>query len=69
MDGFTFDGLTTGGPCWTNCNNNNEAYSFHSGGNNTLFADGSVRFLRSTLTVAQFTAMVTMSYGEVVTFD
>src|SRR5262245_25046079 len=67
VDGFTFDGLVTGGPCWTNCNNNNEAYSFHTGGNNTLFADGSVRFLNANLNVAVFCSMVSKDYGEVIT--
>jgi prepilin-type N-terminal cleavage/methylation domain-containing protein len=66
VDGFTTDGLTTGGPCWTNCNNNNEAYSFHTGGNMCLFGDGSVRFLRDTLTVRTFSQMVSKSQGEVV---
>jgi len=65
VDGFTTDGLTSGGPCWTNCNNNNEAYSFHTGGNMSLFGDGSVRFLRDSLTVRVFAQMVSKSQGEV----
>jgi prepilin-type N-terminal cleavage/methylation domain-containing protein/prepilin-type processing-associated H-X9-DG protein len=70
VDGFKFDGSgPAGGPCWTNCNNNNEAYAFHEGGNNCLFADGSVRFLRQSIPMTTFTALVTRSMGEVVSFD
>jgi prepilin-type N-terminal cleavage/methylation domain-containing protein len=68
-DGFTADGLTTGGPCWTNCNNNNEAYSFHTGGVMCVWGDGSVRFLRETLPIGVFAALVTRAGGEVVTVD
>lgn len=28
-----------------NCTNNNEAYAFHQGGMNSVFVDGSVRFI------------------------
>ena len=41
-------------------------YSFHTGGVNALLGDGSVRFIRSGITVATFAALVTRSYGEVV---
>ena len=34
-----------GGPCAVNCQNAGDIYSFHSGGANVLFADGSVHFL------------------------
>jgi prepilin-type N-terminal cleavage/methylation domain-containing protein/prepilin-type processing-associated H-X9-DG protein len=41
-----------------------QAYSFHAGGVNALFGDGSVRFLRSTVSVATFSALTTRSGGE-----
>ena len=65
-DGFTADGQTTGGPCMINCNNNNEAYSFHTGGCMAVFGDGSVRFIRESISVPVFAAYVTRSGGEVI---
>src|SRR5262249_32228235 len=53
-DGYLNDGSASGGPCPMNCNNNNEAYSFHSGGMNTLYGDGSVRFLKDSMSIAVF---------------
>ena len=68
-DGYTVDGLTAGGPCVINCNNNNEAYSFHAGGCMCLFGDGAVRFVRSTISVADFAKLTTRSGGEVTPSD
>jgi prepilin-type N-terminal cleavage/methylation domain-containing protein len=69
LDGFPFDGANTRGPCWTNCNNNNEAFAFHTGINNCLFADGTVRPLRQSLTITQFAQLITRNQGEVVNSD
>ena len=41
------DGSARTGPCAMNCTNDNELYSFHSGGVNGVFGDGSVHFIRS----------------------
>ena len=46
-----------------------QAYSFHSGGVNALFGDGSVRFIRSSVNVATFAALVTRDGGEVFAND
>jgi prepilin-type processing-associated H-X9-DG protein len=57
---------TTGNPsCMINCNNNGELYSFHSGGVNVVFADGSVHFLSQSITVTTVAALVTKNGGEV----
>ena len=58
-----------GGTCMINCTSDNEIYSFHVGGANALFADGSVRFLRDTLTVRVVAAFVTRNGAEVVSAD
>jgi prepilin-type processing-associated H-X9-DG protein len=55
------------GPCVMNCNNlAGDIYSFHTGGANVVFADGSVRFVRDTITITTLAALVTKAGGEVV---
>ena len=63
-DGYLLDGSASGGPCPMNCNNNNEAYSFHSGGMNTLYGDGSVRFLKDSMSIAVFVQLISRAGGE-----
>jgi prepilin-type processing-associated H-X9-DG protein len=48
-----------------NGTNNAEPYSFHSGGINLLRADGSVTFVRDSITVGVFAALLTRAHGEV----
>jgi prepilin-type N-terminal cleavage/methylation domain-containing protein/prepilin-type processing-associated H-X9-DG protein len=63
----TYDGnASSGGQCAINCTNQWEIYSMHTGGANCLFADGSVRFLKESLTYPVFAAMVTRAGEEVV---
>jgi prepilin-type N-terminal cleavage/methylation domain-containing protein/prepilin-type processing-associated H-X9-DG protein len=69
VDGYTTDGKTLPGPCSMNCNNSNEVYAFHTGGANVVYCDGSVRFLRSSLTVAQLSAAISASLGETISQD
>ena len=54
--------------CVINCNNwqGPDIYSFHPGGAHICFADGSVRFMVSSLTVTTLAEMVTSQGGEVV---
>jgi prepilin-type N-terminal cleavage/methylation domain-containing protein/prepilin-type processing-associated H-X9-DG protein len=55
------------GPCVMNCNNlQGDIYSFHPGGANIGFADGSVRFVRDSISIVTLAALVTKSSGEVV---
>jgi prepilin-type processing-associated H-X9-DG protein len=50
-----------------NCNNlQGDIYSFHTLGANIAFADGSVRFVRQSVTIAVLAAMVTKAGGEVI---
>lgn len=67
--GFAWDGLSCSGTCVMNCTNNNEPFSFHPGGINALFGDGSVRFLTEKVDPAKFAALVTRAGDEVVSPD
>ncbi len=66
---LTTDGSTSPGPCHTNCNNGNEVYSFHLGGANHVFADGSVHFITASMDIRQFVKFVTRQAGDVTPSD
>jgi prepilin-type N-terminal cleavage/methylation domain-containing protein/prepilin-type processing-associated H-X9-DG protein len=57
------------GPCMINYTSNNEIYSWHTGGANVLFGDGSVHFLKESSAATVVIALVTRSGGEVVNPD
>jgi prepilin-type N-terminal cleavage/methylation domain-containing protein/prepilin-type processing-associated H-X9-DG protein len=52
--------------CAMNCNNNSELYSFHNAGCNVVFADGSVHFLRKTMSTCLLAALTTRAGGEAI---
>jgi prepilin-type N-terminal cleavage/methylation domain-containing protein len=64
-NGFAYPGTT--GPFGTE--GSGAPYSFHIGGINSVFGDGSVRFIKQTVDVITFASLVTMSNGEVITGD
>lgn len=64
LHSFTHDGLMVPGPCAINCTNNNEAFSFHRGGINAVFADGRVRFISENLGVRVYGSLITLAGGE-----
>jgi prepilin-type N-terminal cleavage/methylation domain-containing protein/prepilin-type processing-associated H-X9-DG protein len=66
IKGSTPDGASHPGPCAINCTNDREVYSFHSGGANAVFADGSVHFLKADINIRILAALVTRAGGEVV---
>jgi prepilin-type N-terminal cleavage/methylation domain-containing protein/prepilin-type processing-associated H-X9-DG protein len=68
LDGYGPTGMepTDGGPCAVNCSNRNEIFSFHHGGANIVFGDGSVRFFRDTIPIDVVAATLTRNRGEVV---
>jgi prepilin-type N-terminal cleavage/methylation domain-containing protein/prepilin-type processing-associated H-X9-DG protein len=66
VHGFNKDGTFCSEACLMNCTNNQEAYSFHSGGMNASFADGSVRYINENIKIITFCALVTMAGGEVI---
>jgi prepilin-type N-terminal cleavage/methylation domain-containing protein/prepilin-type processing-associated H-X9-DG protein len=67
--GSTPDGATKPGPCAINCTNDRQVYSFHIGGANAVFADGSVHFLQAGMDMRTFARLVTRAGGEVVPAD
>jgi prepilin-type N-terminal cleavage/methylation domain-containing protein/prepilin-type processing-associated H-X9-DG protein len=54
------------GPMAVNCINNKEIYSFHSGGAMLLMADGSVRFIKQTVSLDLVLQLLTRDRGEVI---
>ena len=77
-DNFTYSSLAgaqgrqngiRGGTCMVNCTSNNEIYSFHPGGANALFVDGSVHFLKDVASVQLVAALVTRAGGEIISGD
>jgi prepilin-type processing-associated H-X9-DG protein len=66
IEGTSPDGHTLIGECAVNCNNAYEVYSFHPGGANAAMADGSVRFLRETISIRALAALSTRVGGEVI---
>jgi prepilin-type N-terminal cleavage/methylation domain-containing protein/prepilin-type processing-associated H-X9-DG protein len=50
--------------CTINCNNNAEFYSFHTGGMNCVFADGSVHFIQADITPTAIAVLCTKNGGE-----
>jgi prepilin-type N-terminal cleavage/methylation domain-containing protein/prepilin-type processing-associated H-X9-DG protein len=66
LQGSEFDGTARPGRCAMNCTNDHEVYSFHPGGANALFADGSVHFLRANIDIRILAALVTRAGGEIV---
>jgi len=62
--GSSPDGTKQPGPCAINCSNDREVYSFHPGGANTVFVDGSVHFLPASIEIRVFARLVTRAGGE-----
>jgi prepilin-type processing-associated H-X9-DG protein len=52
-----------------NCGPNDEPFSFHSGGINACFGDGSVRFVRDSIDALVLKALVGAMDGQVVNLD
>jgi prepilin-type processing-associated H-X9-DG protein/prepilin-type N-terminal cleavage/methylation domain-containing protein len=69
MHGNSPDGRMSPGPCAINCSNNGGMYSFHVGGANIAFADGSVRYLQASISMTIMAALITKNGGEVIPGD
>jgi prepilin-type N-terminal cleavage/methylation domain-containing protein/prepilin-type processing-associated H-X9-DG protein len=48
---------------------NEEPYSYHAGGVNALFGDGSVRFVKETINLVAFRSILSLGGGETVSAD
>jgi prepilin-type N-terminal cleavage/methylation domain-containing protein/prepilin-type processing-associated H-X9-DG protein len=73
LSGSDQTGTTSPGSCVIGCTNSEPLgstgrglYSFHTGGVNILFADGSIRFLSSSVSPQTVCILVTKAGGEVV---
>ena len=71
IDGAQPDGntLIRPGTCAINCSNDNEVYSFHTGGATILMADGSVRFVAKSIPIDQLVALASRNGQEVISFE
>jgi prepilin-type N-terminal cleavage/methylation domain-containing protein/prepilin-type processing-associated H-X9-DG protein len=72
VTGTSADGKSAfgSGPCAMNCNNlQGDIYSFHTGGANICFADGSVHFVRDSIALPVLAALVTKAGGEIIPSD
>jgi prepilin-type processing-associated H-X9-DG protein len=65
---YSDQGLSSGRP-WTGAANLITASSRHPGGVNTVFCDGSVRFIQSTISTPTWNALGTRDAGEVISGD
>ncbi|MEQ8785997.1 MAG: DUF1559 domain-containing protein [Pirellulaceae bacterium] len=57
------------GPLAVNVSNGAGIYSFHAGGANVLFCDGSIRFLKDGLNQEMFVALVSIAGSEILERD
>ena len=48
---------------------NEEPYSYHPGGINALFGDGSVHFIKDSINLVAFRSLLTLAGGEVISSD
>jgi prepilin-type N-terminal cleavage/methylation domain-containing protein/prepilin-type processing-associated H-X9-DG protein len=53
----------------SNSQNNDEAFSFHPGGVNVLYGDGSVHFIKETINIVTWRSLITPKGGEVLSSD
>jgi prepilin-type N-terminal cleavage/methylation domain-containing protein/prepilin-type processing-associated H-X9-DG protein len=62
-------GYTLLGTAGNNAGANDELFSYHPGGVNCLFGDGSVKFIRDTISVVALRGLITLNGGETISAD
>ncbi|MFO0799205.1 MAG: DUF1559 domain-containing protein [Gemmataceae bacterium] len=55
--------------CVINCSNQGEIYAFHTGGSNVCMGDGSVRFIRESMSLATLQALCARADGKPIPGD
>jgi len=66
LDPTSGKGFAWNGPVCVNAVNGNEIYAFHTGGANSLFADGRVVFLTTKLNIVALCQLISFNDGQVV---
>jgi prepilin-type N-terminal cleavage/methylation domain-containing protein/prepilin-type processing-associated H-X9-DG protein len=69
ITGYNIPTKTKPGACAINCTNAQEVYSFHQGGANVLFADGSARFMNANVSLDILVSLMTRAGGELISPD
>ncbi len=70
LDGSVEGGGPAAGSIYVmNRRNDNEPYSFHSGGMNVTLVDGGTRYINEEIDVRTFASLITANAGEIVTGD
>lgn len=66
LEGSQLDGSGAAGPCAINCTNamGRGVYSFHKGGEHSVFCDGSVQFISESIDIRLFSSLVTREKGD-----
>lgn len=67
--GYDQGGVVNKGTCGVNCSNKYAVYAFHPSGANVVMADGSTRFLKETISIDVFAALLTRAGGEIIAAD
>jgi prepilin-type N-terminal cleavage/methylation domain-containing protein/prepilin-type processing-associated H-X9-DG protein len=69
LHGASQQGTRGAAYCLVNCSSDNELYSFHPGGVNLLFADGSVHFIKESIDRRVIVFLICRADGSIISSD